>query len=245
MRIIPAIDLRGGRCVRLRQGNFGAETVYADDPVQVAGSWQTQGATLLHVVDLDGARRGVPAHTATIGDMCRAVTVPVQVGGGMRTLDAIESTLEAGAWRVVLGTAALEDSALLAESLRLWPNRVAVSLDARDGLLTTRGWLEATSDQATVVAAALVKASVRCIIYTDIARDGMLAGPNLAAIKAMQQVAGEGVEVIASGGVGSLDDIRRLSELGVSGVIIGKALYTGDVNLKEALALEKEDAYER
>lgn len=245
MRIIPAIDLRGGRCVRLRQGNFGAETVYADDPVQVAGSWQTQGATLLHVVDLDGARSGLPAHTETIRHICRTVAVPVQVGGGMRTLDAIESTLEAGAWRAVLGTAALENPALLAEVLRMWPDRIAVSLDARDGLLTTRGWLEATSEQTTVVAAALVKAGVRCIIYTDIARDGMLAGPNLAAIGAMQQVAREGVEVIASGGVGGLDDIRRLSELGVDGVIVGKALYTGDVNLREALALEKEDAYER
>jgi phosphoribosylformimino-5-aminoimidazole carboxamide ribotide isomerase len=245
MKIIPAIDLRDGRCVRLRQGDFGAETVYSDDPARVSESWQQQGATWLHVVDLDGARSGASVHTATIRDICRAATVPVQVGGGMRTLEAVESTLAAGARRVVLGTAALEDPAMLAQALRLWPDQIAVSLDARDGLLTTHGWLTETSRRATTVAEALASAGVRCIIYTDIARDGTLGGPNFAAIRAIQQVAGEDVEVLASGGVGSLADLLQLRELGVAGVIIGKALYTGDVSLAGALALVEEDAYGR
>jgi phosphoribosylformimino-5-aminoimidazole carboxamide ribotide isomerase len=245
MKIIPAIDLRGGHCVRLRQGDFGAETVYSDDPVKVSESWRQQGALWLHVVDLDGARSGAPVHTATIRDICRAATVPVQVGGGMRTLEAVESTLAAGARRVVLGTAALEDPAMLNEALRLWPDRIAESLDARDGLLTTHGWLTETSRQATTAADALASAGVRCIIYTDIARDGTLGGPNFAAIRAIQQVVGEDVEVLASGGVGSLADLLQLRELGVAGVIIGKALYTGGVSLAGALALVEEDAYGR
>jgi phosphoribosylformimino-5-aminoimidazole carboxamide ribotide isomerase len=225
MKVIPAIDLMGGRCVRLYMGDFSRETRYSDDPLEVALRWQEAGATMLHLVDLDGAKSGEPRHAGLVARICEALRVPVQVGGGMRSLAAIESTLAAGAYRVILGTAALEDPALLAEALRRWGTSIVVSLDARDGMLATRGWLDTGKRAAVDVASQLVKAGVSCLVYTDISRDGTLQGPDLGGIRAMRQAAGAGVELIASGGVGSEADLVRLRECGADGAIVGKALY--------------------
>lgn len=236
MIVIPAIDIRGGKCVRLLRGDFAQETVYSDDPVEAAIRWQYAGAPMLHVVDLDGAREGRPVNRDLVAAICRSVNIPVQVGGGMRSLDDIRSVLGAGASRVVLGTLALEDPELLARALGQWGPGIAVSLDARDGLLTTRGWLGSSDVQATSAAADLAGRGVKCLIYTDISTDGTLTGPNLAGVRSVLDAAGPGVEVIASGGVGSVDDLLRLREVGVAGAIVGKALYTGDVDLRAYLA---------
>jgi phosphoribosylformimino-5-aminoimidazole carboxamide ribotide isomerase len=239
MKLIPAIDIRGGRCVRLYKGDFSHETVYADDPVEVAAHWEQCGAPMLHIVDLDGARDGRRANAPIIEAICKAVSVPVQAGGGMRSLEDVRATLDGGASRVVLGTLALEQPDLLREALQRWGDRLAVSLDAQDGMLTTHGWLGSTTERATTAAARLAQEGVRCLIYTDISRDGTLSGPNYAGIQAVLRAAGPDVEVIASGGVGKLDDLLRLRETGVQGAIVGKALYTGDVDLQQALdALE-------
>ncbi len=235
MKIIPAIDIRGGKCVRLYQGDFSQETVFADDPEEVAVRWQEEGAEMLHVVDLDGAREGRPINTALVARICRAVGVPVQVGGGMRSLDAVAATLDAGASRVVLGTLALEVPDMLHEVVARWESRIAVSLDAREGLLTIHGWQDSSQMEATVAAATLVSQGISCLIYTDIARDGTLEGPNFAGICAIQQAAKQEAEIIASGGVGKLGDLLRLQASGVGGAIVGKALYTGNIELCAAI----------
>ncbi len=237
MIVYPAIDLRGGRCVRLFQGEFERETVYDDDPVAVARRWQAAGARWLHVVDLDGAREGHPVQSELVAAICRAVDIPVQVGGGLRDAAAVDAVLAAGAARVVVGTVAVQHPRLCRKLCRTHPGRVAIGLDARGGKLAVAGWTEGTKIEATAAAARAAKQGAAAIIYTDIGRDGTEHGPDVEGTRALASAAG--VPVIASGGVGSLDHLRAaaaLAEAGVAGVIVGRALYTGAVRLAEAQA---------
>lgn len=235
MIIIPAIDVRSGRCVRLYQGRPEAETVYAADPVRVAARWQAEGATRLHLVDLDGAFHGSPQ----ILDVLSAVAelgVPVEYGGGLRTLADVGAALTAGAQWVVLGTVAVNDPELVAEACRRWPGRIMVALDAREGCVATAGWEEDTALTAVEVGRRVKAAGVEEVVYTDIGRDGTLAGANVRATRALAKETG--LLVIASGGVSSLADLRRLKEAepdGVCGAIVGKALYEGTLCLADAL----------
>lgn len=231
MIVIPAIDLRGGRCVRLVQGDFARETVYGDDPVQMALRWQEAGATMLHVVDLDGAKAGCPAQAAIVAAIARALTIPVQLGGGLRTLDHLTEAFAGGVRRAVLGTAAIEDRALLTTALDRWgAERIVLGLDAREGLVATRGWIETTTVRATELACELAALGVRHVVYTDIGRDGTLHEPNYAALSEMAAVSG--LSVIASGGVARRAHLAALATLpGIEAAIVGRALYTGDVTL--------------
>jgi phosphoribosylformimino-5-aminoimidazole carboxamide ribotide isomerase len=237
MTIYPAIDLRGGRCVRLMQGAFDRETVYGDDPVAVARRWEGEGATWLHVVDLDGARAGTPVQQDVVRAICAAVRIPVQTGGGLRDRAAVAGAFAAGAARVVLGTAALRDESLARALCGEHPGRIAFGLDARDGRLRTVGWTEESGMGAVEAAARLAAFGPAALIYTDIERDGTERGPDLDGTAAVARAAG--VPVIASGGVGSVADVRALAALaapGVAGVIVGRALYTGGVTLADVLA---------
>lgn len=233
MIILPAIDIRDGQCVRLYQGDFERVTIYDADPVQVAQRWEAAGAGWLHVVDLDGAVAGHPINLETIAHIRAATSLRIEMGGGIRMLTHIKQVLELGIERVILGTVALTDRALLEEALASWEDHIAVGLDARDGLVAISGWRETTQVQATSLAAELFAVGVRRFIYTDIARDGALQGPNLNALREMQQAVP--CSLIASGGISSLEDLRSLAALGIEGTIVGKALYTGDVNLAAAI----------
>jgi phosphoribosylformimino-5-aminoimidazole carboxamide ribotide isomerase len=232
--VIPAVDVLGGRAVRLLRGDYDRVTETRGDPVELAHAWAAAGARLIHVVDLDGARAGERINGAVIERLCRAVTVPVEVGGGLRTAEAVAAVLEGGAARAVLGTAALKDRRLLREVLETWGPRIVVGIDARDGYVATEGWREASNMPATELAREVVALGVRHTIYTDIARDGALEGPNLVALRQMIEAAG--VPVIASGGVGTLDDLRRLRDAGAAGAIVGRALYNGTIALPDAIA---------
>jgi len=239
MEIIPAIDIRDGRCVRLDQGDYARETVFADDPVEVAKRWEALGAPRIHVVDLDGAKDGVPRNEAIIWRVIEAVSTPVQVGGGNRTLDVVDSYIKAGADRVALGTAAVKDQTVLVNALALFGDRILVGVDARDGMVATDGWLETSSTSAVDLIAQLALLNVPRIFYTDISRDGMLGGPNFPAIQqVVEHALGLDVpmRVIASGGVSEVEHIQRLKLIGVEGAIIGKALYTGALDLSDALS---------
>jgi phosphoribosylformimino-5-aminoimidazole carboxamide ribotide isomerase len=230
MIVIPAIDLRGGRCVRLLHGDFSRETVYGDDPVAMARHWAEAGATILHVVDLDGAAAGSPRQTALIAAMCAAIPIPVEVGGGLRTLADIDDALAAGARRVVLGTAAIENPDLVAAALAAHgPERIVLGLDARDGYVATGGWLATSSVRAVDLARAMAERGVRRVVATDIARDGARTGPNVPFLAA---IATSGLAIIASGGVKDRDDLALLAAvIGVEAAITGTALYTGDLAL--------------
>ncbi len=237
MIVYPAIDLRGGRCVRLLQGAFDRETVYGDDPVAMARRWEAAGARWLHVVDLDGARAGRPVQGDLVRAICAAVEIPVQVGGGLRAAAAVETVLAAGAARVVVGTAAVEDPDLCRALCRSHPGKIVFGLDARAGRLRVAGWTEDGGLSATDLAAAAAGMGAAAIIYTDIGRDGTQEGPDLAGTREVARAAG--IPVIASGGVGSLAHVREVAALaadGVAGVIVGRALYTGAVDLAAALA---------
>ncbi len=239
MEIIPAIDIRGGRCVRLEQGDYARETVFGDDPAAMARRWQEEGARRLHVVDLDGAREGQPVNVEAVRSVLAAASVPVQVGGGIRDIATIQRWLEAGADRVVLGTAAVKDQTTLLNAIALFRQRIVVGVDARDGRVATEGWLETSDLRAPDLIRELSEMGVSRVVYTDISRDATLSGPNLSAIGDLVAVAAAlpaPVSVIAAGGVGSLEHIRALLFAGVEGVIVGKALYTGAVDLREALA---------
>ncbi|MEX0682518.1 MAG: 1-(5-phosphoribosyl)-5-[(5-phosphoribosylamino)methylideneamino] imidazole-4-carboxamide isomerase [Dehalococcoidia bacterium] len=293
MEIIPAIDIRGGRCVRLDQGDYARETVFDDDPVAVARRWQAAGATRLHVVDLDGARDGIPRNADVIHRLIAAVAAPnvaaaaaagaegessdlpgggvdrgvspnvaaaaaagaegessdlprgggrgvrVQVGGGVRHLETIDTYLKAGAGRVALGTTAVKDQTILVNAVALFRERIFVGVDARDGMVATEGWRETSQVRALDLVQQLSEFGVPRIFYTDISRDGMLGGPNFPAIQEVVEHASglpSPMAVIASGGVSSIEHLQRLRLIGVEGVIIGKALYTGALDLREALA---------
>ncbi|MDD5708895.1 MAG: 1-(5-phosphoribosyl)-5-[(5-phosphoribosylamino)methylideneamino]imidazole-4-carboxamide isomerase [Kiritimatiellae bacterium] len=238
MTIFPAIDLQHGRCVRLRQGRAEEATVYGEDPVAMARHWLAQGARALHVVDLDGAFRGEPAHAGTIADIAAAVPIPVQTGGGLRTDAHVRQMLATGVKRVILGTRALADEQAVARLVREHGgDRVAVGIDARDGWVQIKGWVETTAVQAVELARHVADAGVDTIIYTDTATDGMLVGPNLKAMSRICQAVS--CHVIASGGIGGPEDIRALASLGhtnLEGAIVGKALYEGRATLAELLA---------
>ena len=234
--IYPAIDIRGGRCVRLKQGDYAQETVYHEDPVEVAKEWAAQGAEWIHLVDLDGAKAGQPVNDELIGRIARAVDVPVQVGGGMRTLRDVEHMLGLGVSRVIIGTAAIEDREFTKQLLASRGDRVAIGIDARDGYVATRGWLETSQVKAEDLAKELAAQGASTFIFTDISRDGMMGGPNVEAIVRLARVSGR--SVIASGGVSryaDLESLARHADEGVSGAIVGKALYTGDIRLREAI----------
>ena len=240
MIVIPAIDLKGGQCVRLEQGLMEKDTIYSDDPAAMARHWQDEGGELLHLVDLDGAFAGVPKNRAAIQAIVAAVDIPTELGGGIRDLETIEAYLELGIDRVILGTVAKENPALVAEACRRFPGRIVVGIDAKDGLVAVRGWAEVTNKLAVALAREMEGFGVTAIIYTDISRDGMMQGPNLEATKKLAESIQ--IPVIASGGLSTLDDIRRLMTIepsGVTGVITGKAIYSGAINLREAVALTK------
>ena len=235
MEVIPSIDLKSGRCVRLYQGDYQQETVYSEDPMFVASNWQQEGASRLHLVDLDGAAQGNPANLEIISAIVRQLTIPVQVGGGIRELATAEKLLSLGVDRVVIGTAAVENPRLVQELCQLHGDqRVVVALDARNGQIAIKGWTEDTSVSVLDLASDVARMGVRRLLYTDIARDGTLTEPNFAANRSL--VENTGLAVQASGGVASLDHIARLSQTGVEGVILGRALYTGDIKLAEAIA---------
>ncbi|MBD3183396.1 1-(5-phosphoribosyl)-5-[(5-phosphoribosylamino)methylideneamino]imidazole-4-carboxamide isomerase [Candidatus Poribacteria bacterium] len=239
MLIIPAIDLRGGKCVRLIQGKADAETIFSDDPVTMAKNWESKGAQFLHVVDLDGAFEGKPKNLEIIKQIADAIEIPIEMGGGIRDQKTIETVFKAGVYRVILGTSALKDPAFAGAMCEKYGGRIAVGIDARDGLVAIHGWTELEKKKAIEFATEMEKAGVRTIIYTDIKRDGMLTGPNIEALRKMAQVL-QSAELIASGGVSSIEDIKSLKtleSLGVTGVIIGKALYTGNINLEEAISV--------
>jgi phosphoribosylformimino-5-aminoimidazole carboxamide ribotide isomerase len=234
IEIIPAIDIRDGRCVRLYQGNFDQETVFSDDPVEVALHWQSLGAPRLHIVDLDGARSGEVQNLDIITEIASAVLVPTQLGGGIRNLETIEKMLRAGIERVILGTAAVEDGELVRQACRKFGESIIVGIDAREGLISTHGWRQETELKAVELAQAMLKLGVRRFIYTDINRDGTLTEPNFSATAEL--INAVKAPIIASGGISSLNHLKMLKSLGAEGAIIGKALYTGDIDLKQALA---------
>lgn len=241
MLIIPAIDLKEGKCVRLEQGLMDKATVYSDDPATTAKHWEAQGGELLHVVDLDGAFAGVPKNLSAIKAIRSAIKIPIEVGGGIRDLDTISSLVEIGIDRIILGTAAIENPDFVQEACKKFPGRIIVGIDAKDGLVAIKGWAEVTKVQAVDLAKQMQEFGVIAIIYTDIKRDGMLSGPNLEATKALAEALR--IPVIASGGVSTMKDIQDLLTIrssGVSGVITGKAIYSGSLNLKEAVAYVKQ-----
>ncbi len=265
MIILPAIDIKDGKCVRLYQGDYTQITTYNADPIEIAQRWQSAGASWLHVVDLDGAAAGHPVNVEVIRKIRANTSLHIELGGGMRTLAHSGQMLDLGIDRIVLGTVALTNRALLEEALARWGERIVVGLDARNGLIAISGWRETSHVQATSLANELCAKGVQRFIYTDIARDGALKGPNLGALREMQQVLSANREgdrkgphstplhsrpyndtkglrqqaiscsLIASGGVSSMDDLRSLAELGIEGAIVGKALYTGDVDLAAAI----------
>ena len=236
MEVIPAIDLLDGKCVRLYQGDYARSQVFNENPVEVARQWVEQGATRLHVVDLDGAKQGKSVNLAAIEAIAQAIAIPVQVGGGLRERNSVAQLLALGVQRAILGTVAVEQPELVSELCQEFPQQIVVGIDARNGKVATRGWLETSSLKATELAQRMAQQGAAAIIYTDIHRDGTLSGPNLEALKELAQAIA--IPVIASGGVSSLTDLLSLlslESLGVTGAIVGKAIYTGDVDLKEAV----------
>ena len=235
MVILPAIDLKDGKCVRLRQGRADDMTVYGDDPAEQAKDWAKQGGAELHVVDLDGAFAGTPRHAETIARIIAAFGGPVEVGGGIRTPEALAAVIEAGATRAIIGSAALDDPEFLSKAVELYGERIAVGIDARDGFVQTKGWVETTSVKATDLAQAVARLGVKSIIYTDTATDGMLGGPNLTQLAAICEAAPT-CQVTASGGVSSPFDVENLKALerpNLRAAIVGKALYDGRTTLRE------------
>lgn len=235
--IYPAIDIRGGKCVRLLQGDYNQETVYGDSPVEMAQQWEKQGASWIHLVDLDGAKAGAPVNDAIILEIAKTVNVPVQVGGGIRTIEQVETYLDGGVSRVILGTAAIQDRPFVEEALKRYGGaRIAIGIDARNGYVATHGWLETSEVKAEELAQELAKKGAETFIYTDIARDGTLTGPNVAEIVGLARAAE--VKVIASGGVSIMNDLHNLAQYaadGVCGAIVGKALYTERIKLSDAV----------
>lgn len=234
MEIIPAIDLKGGKCVRLYQGDYSKETVFSEEPIEMALHWQSLGARHLHIVDLDGAVKGKLWHSSLIAEIASLVHVPIQVGGGLRRIEAIEQALEIGVKRAILGTAAIDDHALIKEACRRYGNHVIVSIDARDGYVATHGWQESTTVTAIELVEMMASFGVQRFIYTDISRDGTLTEPNYDSVHELSVKTK--LPIIVAGGISSLEHLQRLAKLGVEGAIVGRALYTGDIDPKDALA---------
>ncbi len=244
MEIIPAIDILEGRCVRLYQGDYQKSEVFSADPLEVAVGWYEAGARLLHLVDLDGARSGEPKNLKVIEAIARSVPVHVQVGGGLRDRNSMLAVLGAGVSRIILGTVAVESPQLVADICAEFPGQVLAGIDAREGKVATKGWLNTSEIMATDLALRMAKIGIAGIIYTDIYRDGTLQGPNLEALKHLVETVD--VPVIASGGISSMEDLFNLLALGVKGAIIGKAIYTGNLDLKTAIrAMSYQDVIDR
>jgi phosphoribosylformimino-5-aminoimidazole carboxamide ribotide isomerase len=238
--VIPAIDLKGGKCVRLEQGLMERDTVFSDNPAEQAEEWVREGGELLHIVDLDGAFAGIPKNREAIAAIVASISIPTQLGGGIRDISTIEAYLSLGVGRVILGTAAQRNPELVMEGCRLFPGRIVVGIDAKDGMVAVQGWAEVTGLRAVDLARKFEGFGVAAIIYTDISRDGMMAGPNIEATRVLAESIS--IPVIASGGVSSLQDIENLMAVessGVTGVITGKAIYTGAFRLAEAVALTR------
>jgi phosphoribosylformimino-5-aminoimidazole carboxamide ribotide isomerase len=236
MEVIPAIDLLGGHCVRLYQGDYDRAQLFDENPIEVARQWAAQGATRLHLVDLDGAKAGHPINGETIAAIVRAVDLPIQVGGGLRDQQSIADLLNLGVQRVILGTVAVEQPELVTQVCAAFPGQIVVGIDARNGKVATRGWIETSEVEAIDLAQQMAARGAAAIVYTDIQRDGTLQGPNRQALRLLAEAID--IPVIASGGVSSVRDLLSLlalEPLGVSGAIVGRALYTGDLSLQEAL----------
>jgi phosphoribosylformimino-5-aminoimidazole carboxamide ribotide isomerase len=235
MEIIPAVDIKDGKCVRLYQGDYRQETVFSEDPVAVALNWQAQGAGRLHLVDLDGAASGEPRNIAVVEAIVKQVSLPVQLGGGIRDEATVARLLAIGINRVILGTVAVENSELVERLCQKYGGAIVVGIDARDGRVATHGWTKGTEVAALALGLRMAATGVSRLIYTDIKRDGTLTEPGFEAIAEM--VKGVSLPIIAAGGISALSHLKKLKELGVEGAIVGKALYTGDIKLNEALAL--------
>lgn len=235
MRIYPAIDIKDGKCVRLLQGRFSDVTVYGDDPAEMAKKWESLGGEFIHVVDLDGALKGHGVNAEIIKKICQNVSVPVQTGGGIRTMEDIEAKLQCGINRVIIGTKAVSDSEFIKRTVNKYGEKIVIGIDAKDGMVAVEGWEKTSDFTAVEFAKKMTDIGVKTIVYTDIATDGTLAGPNVAAMTEM--VKSVNADIIASGGVGNIEHIKSLIPTGVEGVIVGRALYTGNVDLKEAISI--------
>jgi len=238
MIIIPAIDLKGGQCVRLSQGDMDRATVYSENPAEMAKTWQNMGAKRIHVVDLDGAVSGQPKNRTAIEAIVSAVSVPVQLGGGIRDQETISAYFSCGIDRVILGTAAINDPAFLVESCHAWPKKIIVGIDATDGMVCIKGWTEKTSVSVVDLVKKIEQLPLAAIVFTDIKRDGMLTGPNIESTALLAR--STRIPVIASGGVSRIEDIEALltvEQFGVTGVIVGRAFYTGNLDLRECIKL--------
>ena len=237
MRIHPAIDIKDGNCVRLLQGRFSDVTVYGNDPAEVAKRWEAEGGEYIHVVDLDGALKGRGVNSEVIKKICSTVNVPVQTGGGIRTMEDVEYMLQCGIERVIIGTSAVRDKEFVKRAVEKYGKKIVIGIDAKDSMVAIEGWEEVSTFKAVDFAKEMENIGVSTIVYTDIATDGTLKGPNIEAMKEM--VENTNLDVIASGGVGNADHIKALVPTGVEGAIVGRALYTGDVDLKEIIKYGK------
>ena len=236
MLIIPAIDLKGGKCVRLIQGKMDEETVFSDSPLKVAKRWEKLGAKLIHVVDLDGAVSGKPGNKELVAEIARSLSIPVQIGGGIRDFKTAQAYFLDGIDRIILGTVAYDNRQLVSELSKSYPGKIIVGIDAKNGMVAIKGWVEITEKKAIELAKEYENLGVAGIIYTDISKDGMMIGPNIDAIKEFASAIN--IPVIASGGVSNIDDLKKIAEIShyrIKGVIVGKALYTGAIDLREAI----------
>ncbi|MDR2170156.1 MAG: 1-(5-phosphoribosyl)-5-[(5-phosphoribosylamino)methylideneamino]imidazole-4-carboxamide isomerase [Planctomycetaceae bacterium] len=233
MQVIPAIDILNAQCVRLRQGDYGDETVYANDPVEVAKYWVSCGARMIHVVDLDGARDKRPVNCDIVRAIVQAVHIPVEVGGGIRTEETIKDYLDNGVERVVIGTLALKEPDWFCKMSKIFPNRLVLGIDARNGQVATEGWLETSKTPAVKLAQQFIDLKLAAVVYTDIAKDGMLEGPNFAEMISMRDAVP--FPVVASGGIASIEDIKKLTSLNIPACIVGKALYEKKFKLEDVL----------
>ena len=237
MRIYPAIDIKDGNCVRLLRGSFSDVTVYGDNPAQMAMKWEELGGEFIHVVALDGALKGHGVNAEAIRSICKSVNVPVQTGGGIRTMDDIKAKLDCGIERVIIGTKAVSDAEFVKKAVKEYGDRIVIGIDAKDSMVAIEGWEKTSEYTAVEFAKKMVEIGVRTIVYTDIATDGTLMGPNVSAMAEM--VKATGIDIIASGGIGNIEHIKALIPTGVEGVITGRALYTGDLDLREAVKAGK------
>lgn len=236
MKLYPAIDLKDGKCVRLLQGDYNEVTVYADNPAQMAKKWESLGAEYLHLVDLDGAKEGKGINNHAIKEIVEAVKIPVQLGGGIRSLEDIKEKLDMGVDRVILGSVAVKNKMLVKEAIETFgPSKIVIGVDAKNGMVAIEGWLKVTELSALAFCKELKEIGVTTVIYTDISKDGMMQGPNI--LETSKLVKETGLDIIASGGVSSIEDLKQIDSIGAHGAIIGKALYIGAIDLKEALAL--------
>jgi len=234
MLILPAIDIRNGKCVRLQQGDYRQETVYADSPVEMAKHWERQGAEFLHIVDLDGAKDRQPTNFAIVRNIAEGVNIPIEIGGGVRNQETIQRYLDVGVNRLVIGTQALKEAGWFREMCQQFPDRLVLGIDGRNGFVATEGWLETSQTLATDLAKKYIDLPLAALVYTDIAKDGMLEGPNIDEMEAMRRAVP--FPLVVSGGIASLDDVRRLASCNFHACIIGKALYENKFQLPDALA---------